>query len=131
MFRTTPAFSSFAVNDVAAARAFYGERLGLEVTELGEMGLLQLTLGSGAAVLVYPKPGHTPATFTILNFPVPDIDGAVVALAAAGVTFERYPELGEPGDNGVYRGPEGPPIAWFLDPAGNVLSVLEDTGPSA
>jgi catechol 2,3-dioxygenase-like lactoylglutathione lyase family enzyme len=131
MFRTTPAFSGFAVDDVAAARAFYGETLGLEVTELGEMGLLQLTLGGGAAVLVYPKPEHTPATFTILNFPVQDIDGTVAALAAAGVAFERYPELGEPGDNGVYRGPEGPPIAWFLDPAGNVLSVLEDAGPYA
>lgn len=131
MFGTTPAFSGFAVDDIAAARAFYADTLGLEVTELGEMGLLQLTLGSGAAVLVYPKPDHTPATFTILNFPVDDIDRAVAALADAGVTFERYPGLGEPGANGVYRGPEGPPIAWFLDPAGNVLSVLEDTGPYA
>lgn len=131
MFRTTPAFSGFAVDDIAAARAFYGGTLGLEVTDLGEMGLLQLTLGSGAAVLVYPKPDHTPATFTILNFPVDDIDAAVAALTDAGVTFERYPGLGEPGANGVYRGPEGPPIAWFLDPAGNVLSVLEDTGPYA
>ena len=131
MFRTTPAFSGFAVDDIGAARAFYADTLGLEVTELGEMGLLQLNLGSGAAVLVYPKPDHTPATFTILNFPVDDIDRAVAALADAGVTFERYPGLGEPGANGVYRGPEGPPIAWFLDPAGNVLSVLEDTGPQS
>lgn len=129
MFRTTPAFSGFAVDDIAAARAFYGDTLGLEMTELPEAGLLQITLGGGAAVLVYPKPDHVPATYTILNFPVDDIDRAVAALADAGVTFERYPGLGEPGDNGVYRGPEGPPIAWFLDPAGNILSVLEHSGP--
>lgn len=126
MFRTTPAFSGFAVDDVPAARDFYGGTLGLEVTEMPEMGLLQLRLGGGALVLVYPKPDHEPANFTILNFPVDDIDAAVSGLTAAGVTFERYPALGEPAANGVYRGPEGPPIAWFLDPAGNILSVLED-----
>ena len=126
MFRTTPAFSGFAVDDVAAARDFYGGTLGLDVTEMPEMGLLQLRLGTGALVLVYPKPDHEPATYTILNFPVEDIDAAVAGLAGAGITFGRYPALGEPAENGVYRGPEGPPIAWFLDPAGNVLSVLED-----
>ncbi len=131
MFRTTPAFSSFAVDDIAAARAFYGGILDLDVADIPEMGLLQLNLGGGAAVLVYPKPDHVPAVFTVLNFPVPDIDAAVGALADAGVSMERYPALGVPGDNGVYRGPEGPPIAWFLDPAGNVLSVLEDAGPYA
>ena len=129
MFRTTPAFSGFAVDDIDAARSFYGGTLGLEVTDLPEMSLLQLRLGSGAAVLIYPKPDHVPATFTILNFPVDDIDAAAAALTAAGVTFERYPQIGEPGENGVYRGPEGPPIAWFRDPAGNILSVLEDSGP--
>ena len=129
MFRTTPAFSGFAVDDIDAARSFYGGTLDLEVTDLPEMSLLQLRLGSGAAVLIYPKPDHVPASFTILNFPVDDIDAAAAALTAAGVTFERYPQIGEPGDNGVYRGPEGPPIAWFRDPAGNILSVLEDSGP--
>lgn len=131
MLRTTPAFSGFAVDDIEAARAFYGGTLDLDVTDLSGMGLLQLNLGGGAAVLVYPKPDHVPATYTILNFPVPDIDAAVEALAGAGVSFERYPGLGTPGGNGVYRGPEGPPIAWFLDPAGNILSVLEDVGPYA
>ena len=129
MFRTTPAFSGFAVDDIDAARSFYGGTLDLEVTDLPEMSLLQLRLGSGAAVLIYPKPDHVPASFTILNFPVDDIDAAAAALAAAGVAFERYPQIGEPDDNGVYRGPEGPPIAWFRDPAGNILSVLEDSGP--
>ncbi len=129
MFRTTPAFSGFAVDDIDAARSFYGGTLDLEVTDLPEMSLLQLRLGSGAAVLIYPKPDHVPASFTILNFPVDDIDAAAAALTAAGVTFERYPQIGEPDENGVYRGPEGPPIAWFRDPAGNILSVLEDSGP--
>lgn len=131
MFRNSPAFSGFAVDDIEAARAFYGGTLGLKVTDLPEAGLLQLTLGGGTAVLVYPKPDHVPATFTVLNFPVDDIDGAVAGLAAAGVTLERYPGLGEPSAQGIYRGPEGPPIAWFLDPAGNILSVLEAEGPQA
>jgi catechol 2,3-dioxygenase-like lactoylglutathione lyase family enzyme len=131
MLRTSPAFSGFAVDDIAAARAFYGGTLGLDVTRMPEMGLLQLTLGSGAAVLIYPKPDHVPASFTILNFPVADIEAAVAALAGAGVSFDRYPGLGEPSAQGIYRGPEGPPIAWFRDPAGNVLSVLEATGPRA
>jgi catechol 2,3-dioxygenase-like lactoylglutathione lyase family enzyme len=120
MFRDAKAFSGFAVDDTDRARAFYGETLGVQVDDL-EGGLLQLTLGTGAKVLVYPKQDHTPATFTILNFPADDVDAAVDALAAKGVAFERYPEMGTD-EKGVMRG-HGPTIAWFRDPAGNILSV--------
>jgi catechol 2,3-dioxygenase-like lactoylglutathione lyase family enzyme len=123
MFTTTPAFSGFSVDDIEKAKAFYGGTLGLDVSEMS--GLLQLRLGSGATVLVYPKDDHTPATFTILNFPVDDIDRAVDDLTAAGVRLELYPHIGDTDEKGIYRG-EGPDIAWFKDPAGNVLSVLED-----
>jgi catechol 2,3-dioxygenase-like lactoylglutathione lyase family enzyme len=116
------AFSGFSVDDTEAARKFYGETLGLTVTELD--GLLELQLGSGARVLVYPKPNHTPADFTILNFPVDDIETAVDALVARGVAFEHYDGMGQD-DKGIMR-QQGPPIAWFKDPAGNVLSVLEE-----
>ena len=129
MFRQTPAFSGFSVDDIDAARAFYAQTLGLEVEEVN--GMLVLRLGGGGTVLVYPKGGdHAPATFTVLNFPVDDIDRSVDALRAAGVRIETYPHMGDHDDRGVYRG-DGPPIAWFTDPAGNVLSVLEETGPSA
>jgi catechol 2,3-dioxygenase-like lactoylglutathione lyase family enzyme len=128
MFRDTKAFSGFSVNDIEAARTFYGETLGLDVRD-GPMGLLELHVAGGTPILVYPKDDHAPATFTILNFPVDDIDAAVERLAAAGVTFERYPHMGEADATGVYRGlGGGPDIAWFRDPAGNVLSVLSD-GP--
>jgi catechol 2,3-dioxygenase-like lactoylglutathione lyase family enzyme len=120
MFSDAKAFSGFAVDDTDRARAFYGETLGVQVDDL-EGGLLQLTLGTGAKVLVYPKQDHTPATFTVLNFPADDVDGAVDALAARGVEFERYPEMGTD-EKGVMRG-HGPTIAWFRDPAGNILSV--------
>jgi predicted enzyme related to lactoylglutathione lyase len=123
MFASTKAFSGFSVDDIAAAKAFYAETLGLKVTE--EHGLLTLHTGGGAEILVYPKENHTPATFTILNFPVDDIDKAVDALAARGVSMVRYD--GFPQDEkGVVR-TEGPPIAWFTDPAGNVLSVLQQS----
>jgi catechol 2,3-dioxygenase-like lactoylglutathione lyase family enzyme len=119
------AFSGFAVPDLAAARRFYAETLGVRVEENSEMGpLLTLHLGGGTDVLVYEKPDHTPATFTVLNFPVSDIDSVVDELTGRGVTFERY-EAFEQDDKGIARGPEGPAIAWFTDPAGNVLSVLE------
>jgi catechol 2,3-dioxygenase-like lactoylglutathione lyase family enzyme len=123
MFRGTAAFSGFSVDDIPKAKEFYGGTLGLEVSDVH--GMLQLRLGGGATVLVYPKEDHTPATFTILNFPVDDIDRAVDHLTAAGVRLERYPHLGEADEKGVYRG-QGPHIAWFTDPAGNVLSVLQD-----
>ena len=120
MFRDAKAFSGFAVDDTDRARTFYGETLGVHVDDL-EGGLLQLTLGTGATVLVYPKPDHTPATFTVLNFPADDVDAAVDALTAKGVAFERYPDMGTD-EKGVMRG-HGPTIAWFRDPAGNILSV--------
>jgi catechol 2,3-dioxygenase-like lactoylglutathione lyase family enzyme len=123
MLGATKAFSGFSVDDIQAAKSFYGETLGLEVSESN--GLLNLHLGGGATVLAYPKgPQHTPATFTVLNFPVEDIDAAVDELTRRGVVFERYPEL-EADAKGVFRG-GGPFIAWFKDPAGNILSVLQE-----
>jgi catechol 2,3-dioxygenase-like lactoylglutathione lyase family enzyme len=124
MFRDTETFSGFAVDDLAKAREFYGGTLDLRTTEVEQMpGLLTLHLGSGQRVLVYEKPDFTPATYTILNFVVPDVGAAVSELTDRGVVFERYP--GFPQDEaGVMRG-NGPDIAWFTDPAGNVLSVVE------
>ncbi|MGP3916497.1 VOC family protein [Nonomuraea sp. 10N515B] len=121
MFGTTKAFSGFSVNDIAAAKKFYSETLGLRVSE--EHGLLTLHIAGGTDILVYPKDNHTPATFTILNFPVEDIDKAVDELVARGVRFERYPHF-KADEKGILR-EEGPPIAWFTDPAGNILSVLQ------
>ncbi|MBD9724148.1 VOC family protein [Streptomyces caniscabiei] len=129
MFGETQAFSGFAVDDLGEARRFYGETLGLRVEESGQgdMRTLILTLGSGARVFVYPKETHTPATFTLLNFPVDDIGSAVDELRRRGVELERYPEF-EHDEKGVVRvGEDGPAaIAWFTDPAGNVLSVLQE-----
>ena len=124
MFRNTKAFSGFSVNDIQKARQFYGETLGLEVSETH--GLLNLHLAGGTTVLVYPKPNHLPATFTILNFPVADIEEAVDQLTRKGVRFERYDGDLKTDDKGIFRG-GGPLIAWFKDPAGNVLSVLEES----
>ena len=121
MFGDTKAFSGFAVDDIPAAKKFYGETLGLKVTE--ENGMLTLHIAGDRPILVYPKPDHTPATYTILNFPVDDIDRAVDELTSRGVRFERYEQV--PADEkGIVRG-GGPLIAWFTDPAGNVLSVLQ------
>jgi catechol 2,3-dioxygenase-like lactoylglutathione lyase family enzyme len=122
MFRDTKAFSGFAVPDVEKARAFYGDTLGLK-TSL-ENGILTLHLAGDRPTLVYPKPDHTPATYTILNFPVDDIDEAVDALSARGVRFERYAGFDQD-EKGIFRR-EGPYIAWFTDPAGNILSVLQE-----
>ena len=129
MIPATNAFSSFAVPDLDAARTFYADKLGLAVTTGSETGMLELKVGSGQPVLVYHKPDHRPAVFTVLNFPVPNIDRAVADLEAAGVEMERY-DMGdaEPDDHGIYRG-QGPAIAWFTDPAGNILSVLEQESP--
>lgn len=121
MFGRTRAFSGFSVDDIAEAKRFYGEILGLEVSEAN--GMLTLHILGGGEILVYPKPDHTPATFTILNFPVEDIDSAVDQLTDLGVAFQRY-EDSEQDARGIYRG-FGPPIAWFSDPAGNILSVLQ------
>jgi len=122
MFKDTKAFSGFAVDDIPRAKQFYGETLGLEVGE--EHDMLVLHLAGGATVLVYPKETHEPATFTILNFPVPDVEEAVDRLTEAGVPFEHYEGDLETDEKGIFRG-EGPTIAWFRDPAGNILSVLE------
>jgi catechol 2,3-dioxygenase-like lactoylglutathione lyase family enzyme len=123
MFANTKAFSGFAVDDLEKAREFYEGTLGLDVAE--ENGLVNLKLAGGRDTLIYPKPDFTPATYTILNFPVPVIDEAVDELTKRGVRFERY-EGFEQDEKGIWRGEGGPPIAWFTDPAGNILSVLEE-----
>jgi catechol 2,3-dioxygenase-like lactoylglutathione lyase family enzyme len=123
MFKDSKAFSGFSVDDLSRAKQFYGETLGLDVSEEPEG--LALQLGSGATVFVYPKPNHTPASFTILNFPVDDIERAVDELTQAGVEFEQYAGELQTDEKGIFRGAPGPTIAWFRDPAGNILSVLE------
>ena len=123
MFKDTKAFSGFSVNDLQKAQAFYGQTLGLDASE--SYGMLTLHIAGGTNILVYPKENHTPATFTILNFPVANIEQAVDELAARGVQFESYHEGGLVTDEkGIFHG-GGPKIAWFKDPAGNILSVLE------
>jgi catechol 2,3-dioxygenase-like lactoylglutathione lyase family enzyme len=122
MLGDSKAFSGFAVDDLERAKVFYGGTLGLRVTD--EPAGLGLHLGSGATVFVYPKNNHVPATFTVLNFPVDDIERAVDQLTAAGVQFERYEGELQTDAKGIFRG-GGPLIAWFKDPAGNILSVLE------
>ena len=126
MLTQSPAFSGFSVNNIAKAQDFYGRVLGLQVSQ--EHGMLSIRLGSGATVLAYPKSNHQAASFTILNFPVTDVDKAVDELTKRGVRFEQYdlPEI-KTDAKGVMRG-NGPTIAWFKDPAGNILSVL-DEGP--
>ncbi|MEO8392631.1 MAG: VOC family protein [Chloroflexota bacterium] len=128
MFKDTKAFSGFSVDDIPKAKAFYADKLGVTVTE--DHGMLTLHLAGGNNVLVYPKGSyHAPATYTMLNFPVDNIDQAVDALTRNGVKFEIYdmPDL-KTDAKGIARGEGGPPIAWFKDPAGNILSVLEEGG---
>ena len=132
MFKNTKAFSSFSVNDVDTAKAFYQDKLGLEVKviPMGEdYKLLELHITGGAKIMVYPKPNHTPATFTVLNFPVDDVENAVDDLTGRGVKFEHY-DMGDmkTDEKGIVRGSGmGPDIAWFTDPAGNIISVLKDS----
>ena len=123
MLGDSKAFSGFAVGDIEKAKEFYGRTLGLKVSESN--GLLTLHLAGGNNVLIYPKPNHTPATFTVLNFPVNDVDQAVDELTKRGVRFEIYntPDI-KTDEKGIMRG-KGPTIAWFKDPAGNILSVIE------
>ncbi|MET7880937.1 VOC family protein [Micromonospora profundi] len=124
MFTDTRAFSGFSVDDVDEAQRFYGDTLGLRVTRDDAMGgLLTLHIAGDRPILVYPKRDHAPATYTVLNFPVDDVDRAVDELTARGVRFARYDGMPQD-ENGIMRG-HGPTIAWFTDPAGNVLSVLE------
>ncbi len=125
-FQTTHAFSGFSVDDIDAARSFYGETLGLDVST-NAMGFLDIRLPQGGSILVYAKPNHTPASFTILNFPVDDVEAAVDELNARGVVTKIYvdPDFGTDAKGIAHGGPgRGPDIAWFTDPAGNVLSVL-------
>jgi catechol 2,3-dioxygenase-like lactoylglutathione lyase family enzyme len=121
MLKDKPAFSGFSTNDIEAASRFYGETLGVDVSE--DHGMLNLKLAGGQRVLIYPKDNHEPATFTVLNFEVSDIDAAVDDLAAKGVAFEHYEGAGQDAKGIARQYP--PPIAWFKDPAGNVLAVIQ------
>ena len=121
MFRESQGFSGFSSNDIPRSKEFYSQTLGVEVTE--ENGMLTLHLAGGGTVLIYPKDDHQPATFTVLNFPVKNIDDAVDRLTKAGVQFERYEGFSQD-ERGIAR-EEPPLIAWFKDPAGNIVSVLE------
>lgn len=123
MLRESEAFSGFSVNDLDVAKRFYGETLGLEVA-MEDAGLA-LRIPGRRPVFLYPKENHEPATYTVLNFPVPDIERAVDQLTAAGITFERYGGDFKQDARGIARDEYGPPIAWFKDPAGNILSVIE------
>ena len=124
MLKTNEAYSGFSVDDIPKAKEFYSRVIGLDVGE--EYGMLSLPIGAGKNVLVYPKDNHEPATFTILNFPVDDIDAAVDELVAKGVSFEQYDMTDEKGIARGIANNQGPDIAWFKDPAGNILSVLKE-----
>lgn len=128
MFKSTKAFSSFSVNNLQKAKQFYGEILGLEVSEDTEMGLLTLHIPNDNIIIVYPKENHVPATFTVLNFPVLNIDETVDKLSKGGVRFEAYNEPNlKTDEKGICRSERGPKgIAWFKDPSGNILSVLQE-----
>ena len=121
MLSNSRPYSGFSANDIQTAKEFYAQTLGLEVTE--EYGMLTLHLAGGGKVIIYPKDNHEPASFTVLNFPVDNIDQAVDGLAKAGIQFEKYEGISQD-ERGIHR-EYGPPIAWFKDPAGNILSVLE------
>ena len=126
MFKNTKAFSSFSVNDIQKAKDFYGWTLGLEVNEVPEMkGLLNINIKGGGRVMLYEKQNHVPAAFTVLNFHVKDLEKAVDDLVKRGVHFEQYEGEMKTDKKGIFRG-QGPAIAWFKDPAGNILSVLEE-----
>ena len=127
MFQVKEAFSGFSVNDLAKAKAFYAETLGLKVDDEG-VGM-RLHVPGGGTVFAYPKEDHQPATFTILDFVVASIDEAVDELTNRGVQFEHYDDSPKTDEKGIFRGTsknQGPDIAWFKDPAGNVLAVLEE-----
>lgn len=125
MFKNTKAFSGFSVNDIQKAKVFYSDVLGLEVVDT-PMGVIELHTGAGSKIIAYPKPNHVPATFTILNFPVENIEEAVDQLIQKGVSFEQYEAPIKTDEKGICRNPHGPAIAWFKDPAGNILSVLQE-----
>lgn len=127
MFKDSKAFSSFSANDLQAAKKFYTEILGLGVSD-NPMGVVELHIAGSSNIMIYPKPNHEPATYTVLNFLTPNIDEAVDALIAKGVIFEQYKgEHMNTDDKGIVRGNgRGPNIAWFKDPAGNILSLIEE-----
>lgn len=128
MLEKSKAFSGYSVKDTEKARQFYGDILGLK-TSMNRMGILELLFESGVRLVLYPKPNHEPATYTVLNFPVADIDAAVVGLTAKGVDFLKYGPPINTDEKGICRSPDadhGPHIAWFKDPSGNILSVMEE-----
>ena len=128
MLKDSKAFSGFSVNDPEKAKGFYGNILGLRITEDKEMeGLLELHIAGGNTIIMYPKPNHEPATYTILNFPVEDVEKIVDRLIAKGIVFEQYdnPHI-KTDPKGISRNNGGPTIAWFKDPAGNILSIIEE-----
>ncbi len=125
MFKNSKAFSGFSVDDLKKAKNFYSEILGLQVTE-NKMGLLELNINGSNSIVIYPKPNHIPATFTILNFPVKDIEKTVDELSGVGIRFEEFEDPIKTDEKGICRGTGGPLIAWFKDPAGNILSVIEE-----
>lgn len=126
MFKVTKAISSFSVDNLAKARKFYSEKLGINVSEEPQMkGMLYLNIGEGSKVMLYEKPNHTPATFTVLNFPVKDVESTVDDLAGKGIRFEQYDGELKTDKKGIFHG-GGPKIAWFKDPAGNIISVVEE-----
>ena len=124
MFKDTKAFSGFSVNDIPKAKEFYSKTLGLDVSEIN--GMLSLNIAGGNPIFIYPKPNHEPATYTMLNFPVDNVDKAVDELTKRGVHFEHYTGEIQTDEKGIARGNGGPTIAWFKDPAGNILSVLDE-----
>jgi predicted enzyme related to lactoylglutathione lyase len=124
MFKNTKAFSSFSVNDLQRAKEFYGKTLGLEIKD-NPMGIIELQIAGSNNIMVYPKPNHEPATYTVLNFPVDNIENAVDELIAKGIVFEQYEGELKTDKKGISTNPHGPKIAWFKDSAGNILSVLE------
>jgi catechol 2,3-dioxygenase-like lactoylglutathione lyase family enzyme len=122
MFKDTKAFSTFSADDIRAAKEFYGDTLGLDVSE--DQGMLRLNIAGGSTVLIYPKDNHVPAEHTVLNFPVDDIEAAVREATGRGITFERYSD--DHDELGILRDPRGPAIAWFKDPAGNTLAIIQE-----
>lgn len=124
MFKNNKAFSGFSVSNMSEAKKFYGETLGMEV-KVEDMGSTSITIANGSKVFIYPKDNHTPATFTVLNFPVDDIEKTVDELVKKGIKFEQYEGDIKTDEKGIFRG-EGPLIAWFKDPAGNIISVLQE-----
>lgn len=126
MLKHSKAFSGFSVNDIQKAKEFYSGILGL-VVKNNSMGLLELVVENGSQIIIYPKSNHLPATFTILNFPVKNIDEAVDELMKKGITFEQYEGQIKTNEKGIFHsGSKGPNIAWFKDPAGNILSLIEE-----